>query len=87
MKTLLIQRSWCKGCRICVTFCPKKVLELDHEDKVYMKYPEKCIYCRLCELRCPDLVFEIKEGEEAEAAKEKAAACGCSAPAKSKKKA
>ena len=87
MKTLLIQRSWCKGCRICVTFCPKKVLELDSEDKVYMKYPEKCIYCKLCELRCPDLVFEIKEVEEGAEAEQKAESCGCSGPAKSGKKA
>ena len=87
MKTLLIQRSWCKGCRICVAFCPKKVLELDSEDKVYMKYPEKCIYCRLCELRCPDLVFEVREVEEGAVVAEKANACGCSGPAASEKKA
>ena len=24
-----INRDWCKGCGICVHFCPKKVLELD----------------------------------------------------------
>ena len=29
-----INRDWCKGCGICVHFCPKKVLELDEHDKV-----------------------------------------------------
>jgi branched-chain amino acid transport system substrate-binding protein len=29
-----INRDWCKGCGICVELCPKKVLELDEQDKV-----------------------------------------------------
>ena len=54
-----INRDWCKGC-ICVHFCPKKVLELDEEDKVAAARPEDCIACKLCELRCPDLAIEIE---------------------------
>lgn len=67
MKKLFIRRQWCKGCRVCVAFCPKNVLDIDSEDKMYMKNPEDCIYCGLCELRCPDLVIEIREesGDEA----------------------
>ncbi len=65
MKRLAIQRSWCKGCSICVAFCPKDVLALDSEDKVYVKNPEACIFCRMCELRCPDMAIEVREdGEE-----------------------
>ena len=47
-------------CGICVEFCPKKVLELDNEDKVKVARPQDCICCRLCELRCPDLAIEIE---------------------------
>ena len=67
MKKLFIQRKWCKGCRVCVTFCPKQVLDIDGEDKVYAKNLENCIYCGLCELRCPDLAIEVREeaGDEA----------------------
>ena len=64
MKKLFIQRKWCKGCRVCVQFCPKQVLDIDSEDKVYAKNLENCIYCGLCELRCPDLAIEVrKDGE------------------------
>lgn len=32
LKQLLINREWCKGCGICVKFCPISVLELDGAD-------------------------------------------------------
>ena len=30
-KKLVINPKWCKGCGICVAFCPKNALELVHE--------------------------------------------------------
>ena len=58
-KEVFINREWCKGCGICVTFCPKDVLELDEMDKAIWARPEDCIACGLCELRCPDLAIEL----------------------------
>jgi 2-oxoglutarate ferredoxin oxidoreductase subunit delta len=65
LKAHHINREWCKGCGICVAFCPKKVLELDESDKAVAVRAEDCIACRLCELRCPDLAIEIETEEVA----------------------
>ena len=55
-----IDIEWCKGCGICVAFCPKKVLELNQQEKATAVRVEDCIACRLCELRCPDLAVEVE---------------------------
>ena len=57
----LINKEWCKGCGICIHFCPKKVLEFDGDGKADAARPQDCIACRLCELRCPDLAMQIIE--------------------------
>ncbi len=54
-----INREWCKGCGICVTFCPHEVLRLDEEEKAVVRHPERCNFCGMCELRCPDIAIEI----------------------------
>lgn len=58
-----INRYWCKGCGICVAFCPKKVLELDDDGIVTVPREADCIQCMLCELRCPDFAIEIIKEE------------------------
>lgn len=66
LKEIVINRDWCKGCGICVKFCPTEVLELDRQEKSIVVRPEDCICCRMCELRCPDLAIEVltEEGEK-----------------------
>lgn len=56
---LKIIQKFCKGCGICVNFCPKKVLALDEVGKVIAKEPENCIECGQCELRCPDYAIQV----------------------------
>lgn len=52
-----INKQWCKGCGICIAFCPKQVLGYDEEGKVEMLDRENCIKCGQCELRCPDMAI------------------------------
>jgi len=66
----IIRERWCKGCGICVAFCPKQVLALVKR-KVAAVRPGDCIGCKMCELRCPDFAIEIKE-EGAAASKDAA---------------
>ncbi len=55
---IVIKPAWCKGCGICVAFCPTKALALEN-DKVVMNDPDKCIQCGMCELRCPDYAIYL----------------------------
>lgn len=52
-----INKSWCKGCGICIAFCPKQVLGFDSKGKVDMLDRDNCIKCGQCELRCPDFAI------------------------------
>ena len=65
---VIINRKFCKGCGICVAFCPKQVLELDELGKVTDKNAAACISCGQCELRCPDFAIQVVKKEK-EAAK------------------
>ena len=65
-KRIEISREWCKGCGICVAFCPKEALMLDESDKAVVKEENDCNVCGLCELLCPDLAIDIRDETNAE---------------------
>lgn len=64
-KSLVQNLDWCKGCNICVAFCPKQVLEIKNEKCVIARIDD-CIYCGMCELRCPDNAIFIVGGNKDE---------------------
>jgi 2-oxoglutarate ferredoxin oxidoreductase subunit delta len=66
LKRHVIEHQWCKGCGICVRFCPKQVLELDESEKVRAVRAEDCVCCRMCEMRCPDLSISIETEQKGE---------------------
>lgn len=67
----IVHERYCKGCGICVAFCPKQLLVLKN-GKVFPERPQICIGCRMCEFRCPDFAIQVRplETKEDESAKE-----------------
>ncbi len=53
---LTIKREWCKGCGICVAFCPQEALFLDESGKVDL-VKERCSSCGICAVYCPDFAL------------------------------
>jgi 2-oxoglutarate ferredoxin oxidoreductase subunit delta len=50
---------WCKGCRLCVEFCPTGVLDFNAEEKLVVVHPERCSACHWCDTHCPDLAIIV----------------------------
>ncbi len=57
----------CKGCELCIHFCPKDVLGLDKTRINSSGYhpvtdliPLNCTGCGICALMCPDLVIRVE---------------------------
>lgn len=61
---VFLYATWCKGCRICVEFCPAKVLEMGPTDNhPVVIHPEKCTACHFCDTHCPDLAIVVRKLE------------------------
>ncbi len=70
---VIFNRDKCKGCEICVSFCPKKILAMSETVNNKGYHPadiidqSQCIGCASCALMCPDCcitICELEEGEE-----------------------
>jgi 2-oxoglutarate ferredoxin oxidoreductase subunit delta len=65
-----IDEKLCKGCYICIRFCPMGVFvrsELIGElgyNLACVEYLERCNGCKACLLYCPDLAVAVEEETE-----------------------
>ncbi|UCF69921.1 MAG: 4Fe-4S binding protein [candidate division WOR-3 bacterium] len=65
-----IIKERCKGCRFCVEYCPKDVLEMSEEYNLKGYHPpvavnpDACLECHLCEMLCPEFAIYITVREE-----------------------
>ncbi len=56
-----IRGELCKGCRLCVAFCARGVLELQGvPPRAEVIRPQACTGCGVCALMCPDLAVEVE---------------------------
>ncbi len=67
----VIDTERCKGCGLCITNCPAKILKISHDVNSIGAYytsctdESKCIACGACALMCPDAAIEIFKKREA----------------------
>jgi 2-oxoglutarate ferredoxin oxidoreductase subunit delta len=57
----------CKGCGLCITACPKKIIFLDKTrinikgyNPATIENMEECIGCGNCAQMCPDLIITVE---------------------------
>jgi len=69
---VLISGDTCKGCELCVSFCPKKVLKISSliNNRGYSPAEaveiNDCVGCKSCALICPDGAISIYKEEPAQ---------------------
>ncbi|ADR18195.1 indolepyruvate ferredoxin oxidoreductase subunit alpha [Calditerrivibrio nitroreducens] len=69
MPKVIIDTDKCKGCGICIVYCPKKILRFSGKFNTsgynYVECIDEflCILCKSCALMCPDVIFTLKKDE------------------------
>ncbi len=67
---VIFAESMCKGCNLCVTVCPKKIISLNLKqtngggyNPAQIADMDACIGCRSCAITCPDSVISIVKND------------------------
>ena len=55
--------QWCKGCGLCIAFCPQKVFTEGEENRPVASHPERCVGCHWCTDHCPDFAIVVTKVE------------------------
>lgn len=65
MAKVIVDRERCKGCELCISVCPQKIMVMSKtfNKKSYHPAeqinPEKCTGCAFCAMTCPDVAIEV----------------------------
>ena len=70
MVKIKINKKYCKGCQLCIAFCPRKNIKVDivlNEGGIFpaaIISEEDCTGCGICYLMCPEACIEIEASKE-----------------------
>lgn len=62
----IVDENRCKGCELCTTACPQKLIEMSKNLNPAGYHPaevsdqSKCSGCSLCALICPDVAIRVE---------------------------
>lgn len=67
----------CKGCKLCLYYCPKKLIKESKNLNKKGLYPvefdnsnnQECLGCKFCALMCPESAIEIINDEKSKVKK------------------
>ncbi len=65
MGRIVINEERCKGCGLCVHFCPKKQIYISEQYNRKGYHPAafhdagECTGCTICGMMCPDVAIEV----------------------------
>lgn len=71
MSRIIVDEEKCRGCGLCIVFCPRQVLAAssrfnrDGLQPVEQARPEQCIGCATCALMCPHVAIILVERTKA----------------------
>jgi 2-oxoglutarate ferredoxin oxidoreductase subunit delta len=66
--TIEISQELCKGCELCVSFCPKRLISTSNKLNASGYLPAvfkdngECTGCAVCALVCPEVAIEVYRG-------------------------
>lgn len=67
MAKVIIDPSACKGCELCVSVCPRKILVLSSSSRNKKGYHtaevtdmSRCTGCTACAVMCPDCAISVE---------------------------
>jgi len=58
--------TWCKGCGICIEFCPQAVFEANGQGRAVIVHGNRCTACHWCDIHCPDMAITVRRLEPEE---------------------
>ena len=67
MAKVTINQDKCKGCGLCATACPKKIIVFSDEINSLGYKPavitdmDSCLGCAMCAVMCPDTIIEVEK--------------------------